>query len=303
MEGLVLQSTGLWYRVRLDGDQEVTARLRRKIRLQGLRTTNPIAVGDRVKIEEDKTHDWVISDILPRRNYVARKAVKLSSAAHLLAANVDQLVVLASLKSPVTRLGFVDRLLVSAEAFRIPALILWTKTDLLDATERKEAQALADQYEEIGYPAQLLSLLDPNVKAQVGPLMAGKTSLVAGHSGVGKSTLLNCLNPDLKLKTGDVSDFNEKGKHTTTFAELYTLSKDTHVIDSPGIKELGLHDIGEAELPHYFPEMRERIGDCRFHNCKHLREPGCAIIAAVGAGEISGSRYRNYLRMLEGEEE
>lgn len=301
MEGKVLRSTGSFYDVLTDDGARITCRVRGKLRLEGIKESNPVAVGDRVTI--DLANDvGSITEILPRQNHILRQSVKKTGHAHVLAANIDQAFLVVTLAFPRTSLGFIDRFLVSAESFRIPQTLIFNKTDLLDADGLEYQAALIDLYSSIGIGTAALSAID-NSPLEISSLLKGKTTLFAGHSGVGKSTLLNKLDPQIKQKVGDVSDFTEKGTHTTTFAEMFPLDGNSFVIDTPGIKEWGLVDMNSQELSDYFPEMRDRRLDCRFGaRCIHLSEPGCAIIPAVEKGEIPPSRYESYLGMLEGKD-
>lgn len=244
----------------------------------------------------------MITDIHPRDNYIIRQSTRKSYHGHIIAANLDQAVLVATLVFPRTSLGFINRFLVSAESFRIPSVVVFNKTDLLSEEQRELQDELMILYESIGYRCLAISALSDDAVPLVNQLITGKVSLFSGHSGVGKSTLLNRIAPDLAQRTAEVSTFANKGVHTTTYAEMFQTAPDTFVIDTPGIKELGLMDINEGELGHYFPEMRELLGECRFHNCIHTQEPGCAIRAAVEAGTIDESQYHSYLSMLENED-
>ena len=302
--GLVLKSTGSWYKVKLADGTIMECRVRGKFKLAAAKVTNPVAVGDWVILYEDEHHagTGIITEIKPRENYVIRKSVHKTAHSHMLAANIDQAMLVVTLKNPKTSLGFIDRFLVSTEAFRIPAILLINKYDLYDEQDKDLLNKVIDIYEEIGVRCLTISALHNSGLDQVKELLAHKTTLLAGHSGTGKSTLVNQIDPEIKQKVEAISTFANKGVHTTTFAEMFELGPDTFVIDSPGIKELGLVDIGDHELSDYFPEMRAFIGQCKFHNCTHTHEPKCAIIDAVEAEEISLSRYYNYLSMLENQD-
>ncbi|MDA0196978.1 MAG: ribosome small subunit-dependent GTPase A [Bacteroidetes bacterium] len=304
MIATVIKSTGSWYEVRKDSGEVMQCRLKGKFKLDDKRITNPIAVGDKVVIaKEDKgDNTWVISEIKPRENYIVRKAIKKSEHAHILAANIDQAVLIATLAMPRTSLGFIDRFLVTAEAYRIPAVILWNKSDLLKPDHLSVIDELNEIYNHLGYNTSLISSLKTTDIDSVRSIFSGKTTLIAGHSGVGKTTFLNALIPALNQKTSAISSFANKGVHTTTFAEMFIMDNKSFVIDTPGIKELGLIEIEEDELSHYFPEMRALFGKCKFHNCTHHHEPKCAVIEAVQKGEIAESRYLSYLSMYEDEE-
>jgi len=304
MEGKVIKSTGSWYKVLAEDHQEYDCRLRGKFKIKGLKVTNPVAVGDKIEMElEDGEEDTgVITAIHPRSNYIIRKSTRKKYHGHILATNIDQAVLVATLVLPRTSLGFIDRFLVSAESFRIPALIIFNKKDLLNNAQLEQQEELMRMYQSIGYPCMAISAFDVLEVQQVDQALEGKTSLFSGHSGVGKSTLLNRIDPTVSQKTSEVSTFANKGVHTTTYAEMFEVGKDTFIIDTPGIKELGLMDINEGEISHYFPEMRALLGECKFHDCTHTHEPGCAVMDAVEEGKIAGSRYYSYLSMLENED-
>ncbi len=298
MRGLVMRSTGSWYDVMAENHQKYACRTRGKLRIAGFKTTNPIAVGDYVHFELDASGEGIISEIEQRENYIIRKSIKNKNQGHIIAANIDQTILVATITFPRTSLGFIDRFLVSAEAFRIPQVLIFNKTDILTAEERHLQQDYIKLYEKIGVTCFEVSALNQEGLAPIFKLLENKKSLISGHSGVGKSTLINALAPKLDLKTSAVSDFAEKGVHTTTFAEMFEITTNTFLIDTPGIKELGLIDIETDELSDYFPEMRALIGECKFHNCLHTVEPGCAIKAAVTSGDIAESRYKSYVSML-----
>lgn len=301
MLGLVMRSTGSWYDVRRDDNASLLrCRLRGKFKIKGLKVTNPIAVGDWVEWiwADDQEETGLITNILPRENYLIRKSVHKTGHAHMLAANLDQALLIATLAMPRTSLGFIDRFLVSAETFRIPSRIIFNKSDLLNEDDRELIAALRAIYEPLGYPCLLASAMTGEGIEAVEDLLRERKSLISGHSGVGKSSLVNRIVPDLDLRTSAVSTFANKGVHTTTFAEMFEIAPKTFIIDTPGIKELGLVDIAPEELGHYFPEMRDRLGNCKYHNCQHTNEPGCAIKAAVEARQISFTRYESYLSML-----
>jgi ribosome biogenesis GTPase / thiamine phosphate phosphatase len=310
MHGRVIKSTGSWYDVMDENKKVYKCRLRGVFKVKGmtLRVTNPIAVGDRVEFVKEKNEEGtcVITDIQERDNYIIRKSTRKKKHAHIIAANIDQAVLIVTLVRPRTSLGFIDRFLVSAESYRIPAAVVFNKADLLDEEAKGYARELMDMYEDLGYKTLLISALDEHGIENFLHLLEGKTSLLSGHSGVGKSTLVNKIIPDIEQKTAEISSFANKGKHTTTFAEMFEVkdqvSEDTFIIDTPGIKELGLMEIEEEELHHYFPEFRDLFGHCRFYNCTHTHEPGCAILDAVRSGRIYPSRYESYLSMLNEEE-
>lgn len=280
------------------------ARLRGKFKLKGLKVSNPLAVGDRVEFDVETTGEdtAVIHKIEDRENYIIRKSTHKAEHAHIIAANLDQALLIATLVSPRTSFGFIDRFLVTAEAYGIPTVIVYNKTDLYDEDMQEYQRQIAYLYERIGYKVMGVSAHANQGIDELKELLHGKTSLFSGHSGVGKSTLINLIVPDLDLKTSEISGFSDKGVHTTTFAEMFEIDSETFIIDTPGIKELGIVDIPKQELGHFFPEMRERLNQCRFNNCTHFNEPGCAVVEAVRHNEIALTRYESYLSMLQGED-
>ena len=294
----VVRATGSWYDVLHDGET-VRCRIRGRLRLKGVRSTNPVVVGDEVACEADEGGDYVIADILPRRNYVIRRASNLSKESHIIAANVDQALLMASLRSPETPTEFVDRFLVTCEAYKVPVTILLSKLDLQDAEAVAEFRAV---YEGAGYRVLEVSVREGRGVEEVRELLAGRTTLVSGNSGVGKSTLIQAIDPSLDIRTGEISESHHKGRHTTTFSTMYPLAGGGAVIDTPGIKGFGLIDIDEAELWHYFPEMMRVAPACRFYNCTHTHEPGCAVTEAVKAGEIAWPRYESDLQIRDEDE-
>lgn len=293
----VVRATGSWYDVLHDGAM-LRCRIRGKLRLKGVRSTNPVVVGDEAVCEADGG-DCVIVDIVPRRNYVIRRASNLSKESHIIAANVDQALLMVTLRSPETPKEFADRFLVTCEAYKVPAAILLSKVDLQDAEAVTEFRAV---YEGAGYRVLEVSAKEGRGVEEVRKLLAGRTTLVSGNSGVGKSTLIQTIDPSLDIRTGEISDSHHKGRHTTTFSTMYPLAEGGAVIDTPGIKGFGLLDIDDAELWHYFPEMMRVAPGCRFYNCTHTHEPGCAVVEAVKAGEIAWSRYESYLKILDDDE-
>lgn len=301
MDGTVIKSTGSRYLVRAQ-NKVYDCVLKGKIRLEGRKTTNPVAVGDKVDIDLDDNGEAFIKTIHPRKNYIIRKSINLSKQAQILASNLDQAVLIATLVSPRTSLGFIDRFLITAEAYSIPAKIVFNKCDLLNDELKNNQKQIIALYANVGYECFEISSFDSKQIELLKAIFKNKTTLVAGHSGVGKSTFINALEPGLNLKTGEISSAHAKGMHTTTFAELHALSFGGDIIDSPGIKELGLVEMKKEEVGHYFPEIRERMNNCKFNNCLHENEPKCAVIDAVGAGEISEERYASYLGILNGEE-
>lgn len=301
MKGLVMRSTGSWYDVLTENNTVITARMRGKFRLEGIKETNPIAVGDRVVLDSEHNEATII-EILDRENYVVRQSVKKANQAHVIAANIDQAMIVATLKLPRTSTGFIDRFLVAAESFRIPQVVVFNKKDLLSESESQEQAALIDTYRKIGVTCIETSALNESQEA-VRALLEGKVTLLSGHSGVGKSTLLNKIAPEAAQKTSEISDYSEKGTHTTTFAEMFRLNEKTFIIDTPGIKEFGLIDMSQEELSDYFPEMRDVRLNCKFGaRCLHLNEPKCAVLDAVKRGEIAETRYASYFSMVMGED-
>lgn len=298
--GTVVRSTGSWYDV-LAGGEAHRCRIRGRLRLSGVRTTNPVAVGDVVECEAADDGVCAITAVLPRRNYVIRRASNLSKESHILAANIDQALLLATLAEPVTPPEFIDRFLVTCEAYRIPAVIALGKTDLVAAAS-EQAAAFRATYEAAGYPVIGVSSRTGEGIDRIRTLLRGRTTLLAGHSGVGKSTLVATLEPGLDLRTGTISDSHHKGRHTTTFATMYPLAEGGRIIDTPGIKGFGLIDIEGRELRHFFPELMRLSPGCRFYDCSHTHEPGCAVREAVERGELSFQRYESYLKILDEDE-
>ncbi len=301
MKGLVIKSTGSWYRVKTD-NEVLEARLFGKFKLEDKKITNPIAVGDEVMLEPNAggTNEWMIRDILPRKNYIIRKSPRKKGHDHLIATNVDQALMIATLKMPRTSLGFIDRFLVTLEAFRIPGIIFFNKTDLLNEKEKEKLIEIASRYKDIGYACDFGSVKN-NQLGDIKEILKDKVTLLSGHSGSGKSTLINTLVPGTDQKVSEVSNFASKGVHTTTFAEMF-FGDTMSLIDTPGIKELGLAEVEPEELGHYFPEMRALLGKCKFNNCLHVEEPGCAVKDALESGDIYYERYISYLSMLEDED-
>ena len=293
--GVVVRATGSWYEV-LSAGERYQCRIRGKLRLKGVRSTNPVVVGDEVQCLTDEQGSHVIIDITPRRNYVIRRASNLSKEAHIIAANIDQALLLVTLRQPETALEFVDRFLVTCEAYKIPVVILLAKIDLQD---EEEVAFFRSVYEPIGYRVVEVSAVTGEGVEEVHDLLVGRTTLLSGNSGVGKSTLVQRIDPSLDIRTGDISESHHKGRHTTTFSTMYPLSEGGALIDTPGIKGFGRIDIEEEELWHYFPEMMHYGRECRFYNCTHTHEPGCAVVAALEEGAISELRYESYLKMMD----
>ena len=298
--GKVYRSTGSWYTVKDKTGKFFRCRLKGKFRIKGIRTTNPVAVGDIVDfLIADDENTGVIKNIYPRKNYLIRKATKLSKEAHIIAANVDAAMLIVSLEQPRTSTGFIDRFLVTAEAYHVPVTIVFNKYDLYNDKTKILLSELVSAYENAGYNCIVTSVVENYNIESVKKFLTNKTTLLAGHSGVGKSALINKIDDSLNLKTGEISKVHQKGKHTTTFAEMFDLAFGAAIIDTPGIKEFGLVDFEKQELGHRFPEFRKYLPQCRFNNCLHLNEPGCAVVKAVENGEIAEFRYKNYLKMLD----
>lgn len=303
MQGLIIKSTGSWYTVLTNERQKVECRIKGIFRIKGMVTTNPLAVGDVVDFEKEPGQETgVITNLHQRKNYIIRKSINLSRQAQILAVNLDQAVLVVTLASPRTSLGFIDRFLVTAEAYDIPARLVFNKLDLFSDEGMELLADFMSVYQQIGYPCFEVSALEGTNIAEVQALLKDKVTLFSGHSGVGKSSLINALLPHLDLQTSEISDWSDKGTHTTTFAEMFELPEGGFIIDTPGIKELGIIDIEKQELGHFFPEMRDRMHDCRFNDCRHINEPGCAVLEAVESGEIALSRYESYLSIYNGNE-
>lgn len=304
MTGRVTKSTGSWYSVLSEVGQLYSCRIVGKFRIKGIKSTNPIAVGDFVDFElEEDRESGLITSIVERKNYIIRKSVNLSKQVQIIASNMDQALLVVSLKSPNTPLGFIDRFLVTAEAYSIPTVIAFNKIDLLSDADLKMLDAIENIYLNAGYRT-LRTSADENINIdQLKAIIQNKTTLLSGHSGVGKSTLVNLCEKDLDLKTQAVSESHNKGQHTTTFAEMHPLKKGGYIIDTPGIKGFGLVDMEKEEIQDYFPEILALRDGCKFHNCLHDKEPGCAVKAALEEGELAESRYRNYLNLIHNDDE
>ncbi|MGI0106813.1 ribosome small subunit-dependent GTPase A [Salinimicrobium sp. WS361] len=307
MKGTVYKSTGSWYQVKADDGRFFQCRIKGKFRIKGIKSTNPVAVGDRVefKLEEksEEEQNGVITGIEERENYIIRKSVNLSKQTHIIASNIDQAFLLVTLNNPPTFTTFIDRFLVTAEAYHIKAILLFNKIDTYKPEELDEVKYLAAMYRQIGYECIGISAKTGKNVEQVKELMKGKTSMISGHSGTGKSTLINVIEPKLDLKTTQISEQHRQGQHTTTFAEMFDLDFGARIIDTPGIKGFGVVDIEKEELGDYFPEFLALKPECKFYNCLHLEEPKCAVKDALEAGEIPWSRYKSYLQILKGEDE
>jgi ribosome biogenesis GTPase len=300
MKALVYKSTGSWYQLRNERGDLLNARIKGKLRIGDITSTNPVAVGDVVEVDmEGETGNAVITEIHERKNYINRSSPHRKNQHHIVAANIDQSLLFATLREPRTSLGFIDRFLITSEAYHIPAIIVFNKCDLYKEKDMNKLEEIRDIYEPIGYRIMTMSLETGEGLEEVKSLLAQKVTLLSGHSGVGKSTFINHLFPGKELKTQDVSGWSGKGLHTTTFAEMYDLPGGGKIIDTPGIRELGLVDISKQELSHYMPEMRAFLAGCQFNNCIHRDEPGCAVKAAVNNGSIHEERYISYLNIMD----
>ena len=297
-KGIVIKSTGSWYLVKRTNGEIIEARIRGKLRTKGLRTTNPVAVGDIVSLEKNEDN-FVITEIGERRNYIIRKSTNLSKEAQIIASNVDQTLLIATINHPVTSAIFIDRILATTEAYNIPAILVFNKSDLYDNTDREKATELITIYSEIGYRCLQVSAVTGQNITELRELLKDKVTVLSGMSGVGKSTLINCIEPQLQLKTASISDSHDTGKHTTTFAEMFPLNEGGYIVDTPGVRSFGIIDMEKEEISHFFPEIFRVSEHCRFYNCTHIHEPGCAVIEAVQNGRISESRYWSYLSMME----
>lgn len=301
IKGVVYRSTGSWYMVKDETGHIHQARMKGVFKIDDITSTNPLAVGDHVKMdrESDIENTSVITEILPRKNYINRQSPRFKNQHHIIAANLDQSLLFATLKEPRTSQGFIDRFLVAGEMYHVPSVIVFNKADIYKNKEQEQFAFLKSMYEGIGYKVMLVSVKENTGMEELEDLLRNKVSLFSGHSGVGKSSLINSLIPALVLRTKEVSGWSGKGLHTTTFAEMFDLPFGGAVIDTPGVREFGLVDLDRQELSHYFPEMRDRLRQCRFNNCLHLNEPGCAIKKAVEQGEIPEERYISYFNILE----
>ena len=300
MKGLVIKNTGSWVTVRLDDGNTVNCKMRGVLRLKGLRCTNPVAVGDIVQVEDKGGDAPVVGAIEPRKNYIIRRASNLSKEFQIIAANLDQAVLVATLINPETSTTFIDRFLATAEAYQVPAVLAFNKVDLLTTDDlRQQLEDLKALYERIGYPVITMSAATGEGADSLRDILSGKMSLLSGNSGVGKSSIINLLVPEAHVKVGDVSHTHHKGMHTTTFSELLDLPSGGAIIDTPGVKAFGTIDFERAEVAHYFPEIFKISDDCRFNNCTHTHEPGCAVLDAVKQGDIAHSRFVSYLSILD----
>ncbi len=307
-KGIVIKSTGSWYTVRQEDGAKLECKIKGKFRIKGIKSTNPVAVGDLVEFklvepekEDDREHIGLITKIIDRRNYIIRKSQNLSKQSHIIAANIDQAFLVVTVNYPVTTTTFIDRFLASAEAYRIPCTLIFNKVDRYDPDQIIRMDELIDIYENIGYRCLITSAKKNIGMSTLKSWMKNKTNVFSGHSGVGKSTLINIIDQKLNLKTKEISDYHQTGKHTTTFSEMFELDLGGYIIDTPGIKGFGMLDMEKEEIGHYFPEIFKRLEKCQFYNCTHIHEPGCEVKNAVANGEISESRYFSYMGLLDGE--
>lgn len=303
MKGLVVKNTGSWYIVKTDDGKEIECKIKGNFRLKGIRSTNPVAVGDRVQIVENREGTAFITEIDDRKNYIIRRASNLSKQSHILAANLDLCMLVVTVSHPETSTTFIDRFLASAEAYRIPVRLIFNKIDACGEDDLHYLNALVYLYESIGYPCYKVSALKGIGIENIKDALKGNITLFAGNSGVGKSTLVNTILPAANARTGEISAAHDKGMHTTTFSEMYPVDGEGYIIDTPGIKGFGTFDMEEEEIGHYFPEIFRESAHCKYNNCTHRQEPGCAVIKAVEEQRISQSRYTSYLSMLEDKEE
>jgi ribosome biogenesis GTPase len=302
MKGIILKSTGSRYLVLSDKDDRVECRIKGRLRLEGIKATNPVSVGDRVEYELEGDGMGSITELLPRKNYIIRKSTNLSKQSHVIAANIDQAFVIATLAFPRTSTGFIDRFLATAEAYNIPSSIVFNKMDIYTEEGLNGVEEITSLYEKIGYRCFSVSAVENTGVEELKEVMKGKVNLFSGHSGVGKSTLINAIQPGLDLSVGIISEAHSKGTHTTTFAEMHALDDGGFIMDTPGIKEFGMINMEKTEISHYFPEIFKKSSQCKFSSCLHINEPKCAVIAAVENGEIAASRYNSYLGIVTGED-
>lgn len=303
MKGLVIKNTGSWYTVRTEDGRDIESKIKGNFRLKEIRTTNPVAVGDLVRIDINTEGTAFITEIEDRKNYIIRRASNLSKQAHIIAANVDQAMLIVTVNYPITTTVFIDRFLATAEAYRIPVKLVFNKIDRYHGDDLALLDGLIHLYTTIGYPCSKLCARTEEGLEELKADLQGKITLLSGHSGVGKSTIINKLIPGVNLRTGDISEYHNKGMHTTTFSEMIPLPQGGYLIDTPGIKGFGTIEMEGAEIAHYFPEIFKFSSDCRFNNCSHRHEPGCAVLRAVEEHYISESRYKSYLNIMEDKQE
>lgn len=303
MKGLVIKNTGSWYTVSTDDGRDIESKIKGNFRLKEIRTTNPVAVGDRVTIDINPEGTAFITEIEDRKNYIIRRASNLSKQSHIIAANVDQAMLIVTVNYPITTTIFIDRFLATAEAYRVPVKLVFNKIDRYHADDQALLEGLTDLYTTIGYPCSRLCARSEEGLDELKADLKDKITLLSGHSGVGKSTIINKLVPGVNLRTGDISEYHNKGMHTTTFSEMISLPEGGYLIDTPGIKGFGTIEMEGAEIAHYFPEIFKFSADCKFSDCSHRHEPGCAVLQAVGEHFISESRYKSYLSILEDKQE
>ena len=301
MQGVVIKSTGSWYIVKTGDGEQLNCRIRGKFRIQGLKSTNPVVVGDEVIITQEE-ESYIISELLERRNYIVRKSVNLSKQTHIIASNIDQAILVATIKSPTTSTSFIDRILVAAKSYDIDVVIVFNKADLLDKQEKLKLEGIIDLYQKIGHKCFSLAALEDDLSS-LKEVMKDKVNVFCGHSGVGKSTLLNMIQPDLDIITQEISFQHQQGMHTTTFSEMHELDFGAKIIDTPGIRGFGLVEINQSELSHYFPEFFALNTKCKYNNCIHVNEPNCGVKQAIDNNQIAASRYKSYLSMLESDDE
>ena len=301
MQGVVIKSTGSWYIVKTDNGELLNCRIRGKFRMQDIKSTNPIVVGDKVLLSQEED-SFLIDELFDRKNIIVRKSVNLSKQTHILASNIDQAILVVTMQSPQTSTGFIDRFLVSAQAYDVDVVILFNKTDLFDKTTLVLLEERRSIYEKIGYSCLSKSILNDDL-SDIKKLMKGKVNVISGHSGVGKSTLLNSIQHNLNITTQEISEQHQQGQHTTTFSEMYELDFGASIIDTPGVRGFGLIEMDKYELGDYFVEFFKLKSNCKFNNCLHINEPKCAVKLALENGEIAPSRYKNYLNMLEQDED
>ncbi len=308
-KGIVIKSTGSWYTVKTEEGKLIESRIKGNLRLKGIRSTNPIAVGDHVELTEKKEDNHAVSQIVglihkifPRTNYIIRKSPNLSKESHIIAANIDQAFLIVTVQFPITSTTFIDRFLVSAEAYRIPCHLIFNKIDLYNAEQTHLMNSLIALYETVGYQCLKISAINNQGLAELKAKMTDKTNVFSGHSGVGKSTIINAIQPGMQLKTGIISEAHFSGKHTTTYSEMFELDFGGYIIDTPGIKGFGVLEMEKEEISHYFPEIFKLLNECQYYNCTHTHEPQCAVKKSVEEGKIALSRYNSYLGLLEGEE-